>query len=93
MIIEDERKKAFGTIPPLRENTLSMLRELLIPGNKVRIFYYKGNPNNCLLHIRAIVDNNWIVYKVWSKQKKYWVYLVNHISWFQLRYDNLLSVK
>jgi len=92
MIIEEERKKAFGDALP-REDTLSILREILIPGNKVLIFYNEGNPNNRLLHIREVVDGNWIVYKIWDRHKKYWVYRVEHISWFTIRYDHLAQVK
>ncbi len=58
----------------------SELRDILLPGNIVRIWYDEGNPNNELRHIRAIVDEVWIVYRVWGKRKRRWFYDID--SWF-----------
>jgi len=63
------------------------LDELLQPGNKVRRFYNKGNPNNCVMHIRTIVDDEWIVYRVWWKGKQTWHYVINHRYRFELNYE------
>jgi len=60
--------------------TLAMLQ----PGNKVRQYFSQGNVNNQLMHIRAIVDGDMIVYKVWSRRKQYWVYDVTSIYRFDL---------
>jgi hypothetical protein len=63
------------------------LDELLQPGNKVRRSYGKKNPNNCLMHIRAIVDGEWIVYRVWWKSKQYWRYRIEWRYRFELDYE------
>lgn len=59
------------------------LKSKLQPGNKIKIFYNKGNHNNHIRHIRAIIDDEYIVYKRWSNRKG-WRYL---IDWY---YDFLL---
>lgn len=61
------------------------LKTLLTPGNAVRFHYAPGNPNNEIRHIRAIVDDEYIAYRVWSRKKRRWTY---HISWY---YDFLLA--
>ena len=57
---------------------------MLQPGKKVRLFYNEGNPNNELRHILAIVDDEHIVYKVWSKGKQRWRYRVEWMYAFQM---------
>lgn len=63
------------------------LIEMLQPGKKVRLFYNKGNPNNQLRHIRAIVDDEYIAYKVWSPGKQAWRYYIDWIYSFQLSFE------
>jgi hypothetical protein len=46
------------------------LRELLTyAGQRIKVFYHKGNINNEIRHIRAIVDKEYIVYRVWQKNR------------------------
>lgn len=62
------------------------LLEMVQPGKKVRVFYSPGNTNNQLRHIRAIVDETHIVYRVWSKQR--WFYKVVGVYQFYLEWVN-----
>ena len=64
------------------------LIDMLQPGKKVRLFFYEGNLNNELRHIRAIVDDEYIVYKVWWSHKQYWHYKVEWIYSFVLFFEN-----
>lgn len=52
-------------------------------GKTYRIFYNHGNVNNQLIHVRAIVDINWVVYRTWSRRKMTWRYRVEHTGWFR----------
>jgi hypothetical protein len=63
------------------------LDKMLQPGNKVHVFYNDNNINNQIRHIRAIVDEDQIVYRVWSK-KGYWRYFVTGRYEFELKYEN-----
>ncbi len=65
---------------------LDEIEELIKPGNKVRVFYNNGNINNEIRHIRAIVDNDQVVYRVWNKHKRRWVYYVEWVVKFQILY-------
>ena len=62
---------------------------------KYRIFYNKGNPNNQLIHVRAIVDKEYIVYKTWFKRKQYWRYSVDNVHYFKSLFfgGNLTEIK
>ncbi len=62
------------------------LEEMLQPGNKVKVFISKENIHNQLRHIRAIIDNEYIVYKVWFKSKQDWRYFIEHVYKFELEY-------
>ncbi len=53
-------------------------------GEKYRIFFDDNNPNNKVIHIRAIVDKEYIVCKQWFKRKKMWRYSVEHIYYLEL---------
>ena len=70
------------------------LNRALQPGKKIRVWYTKDNPNNRLLHIRAVVDEDWIVFKEWWYSKKRWHYEVKHKYYFEIRNrdNNLLEV-
>lgn len=67
--------------------------ELVKPDKKVRIFFNEGNPNNEIRHIRAIVDDWIIVYKVWGKRKRRWFYHVEWIYGFYLQYEHGILTK
>ncbi len=61
------------------------LRDLLRPGKAVRLFYNEGNPNNEIRHIRAVVDDEFIVYRVWTPRRK-WMYYITGYYGFLLAY-------
>lgn len=50
----------------------------LNPGNIIWLHYSDGNSNNKRMHIRAVVDDDYIVYRVWSKRNNDWAY---HVEW------------
>lgn len=51
------------------------LRAMLQPGKCIRIPpHYNPHTRNALLYIRAIVDDDNIVYRTWSKHKQRWIY-------------------
>lgn len=58
--------------------------ELIEVGAKVRVFYGKGNPHNELRHIRGVVDDEYIVYRVWKRfhwsYKMEWAYAF-YLAW------------
>lgn len=64
-------------------------------GKKYRIDYGKGNLNNQLIHIRAKVDDEYYVYKVWFKRINNWKYFLENEFYFKRRIDsgNLKEVK
>lgn len=64
------------------------LAKILQLGNKVKVFINEGNPNNRLIHIRAIVDGDQVVYKYWRKHKQYWQYAVESTLYFELQYND-----
>lgn len=66
-----------------RQEMLDMIQ----PGKKVRLFYSEENPNNQLRHIRAIVDDEYIVYRVWSSGKQTWRYSVDWVFGFKVVFD------
>jgi hypothetical protein len=53
-------------LPNIEGVALRTLDEMLQPGQKIKEFYGEGNINNRTLHIRAIVDDNAIVFRVWA---------------------------
>ena len=57
----------------------------LQPGISFREFYGENNPNTRRVHIRAIVDEEYIVFRVWSWRKGRWYYYTEHCSYFTLR--------
>lgn len=62
----------------------------LKPGMKLKLFYGEGNINNKVMHIRAVIDNEYFVYKFWAKHKKAWIYQIEHESFFFVR-DKFIS--
>lgn len=61
------------------------LDEMLQPGKKIKVFYNENNRNNAIWHIRAIVDNKCVVYRVWNG--KSWLYHVNSMHTFEFMYE------
>jgi len=69
---------------------------LIAAGETWRLrFEQPNNPNNALLHIRAIVDGKYLVYRTWSRRKREWTYRIDHIGLFNLylRDGNLKKVR
>lgn len=58
------------------------MTEPITPG-VYRLRYWPGNPHNGLLHVRAIVDEEWVVYRQWRRLR--WDYRIEHTSWFEIR--------
>ncbi len=56
--------------------------ELIEVGAKVRVFYGAGSPHNELRHIRAVVDNDYIAYRVWKYRR--WNYRIEWAYAFYL---------
>ena len=69
------------------------LRELIKPGNSIQIYFNENNPNNRLIHIRAIVDERYVVFRTWSKHKQDWMYEIHPIIHFEvLQKENCLKL-
>jgi len=64
-------------------------------GKRYREFYGKGHPMNKLIHIRAIVDKDQIVFCWYGKHKQWWHYQVESIFFFELGFkrDTIKEVK
>jgi len=51
-------------------------------GDKYEVYYGPKNPNNIKkLHVLAVVDEDVIVYKLWNKYRKRWIYKVDAIGY------------
>ncbi len=61
------------------------LDSMLSPGQKIRVFYNEGNVNNEIRHIRTIVDDEYIFYRVWKKFR--WKYRAAHRYEFEYMYE------
>lgn len=59
------------------------------PGITYKKFYEKDNPHNCLEHIRAIVDNDYVVIRRWNKERFQWTYFIEHLD--IMRYNHSLG--
>lgn len=67
---------------------IEIVKEVFIKtGEKWKIDFSKGNLNNKTIHIRAIVDEEYIVYKHWLKRKKRWDYAIERYYFFKLIYE------
>ena len=58
----------------------------ILPGQSYKLNLGKGNPNNKTMHIRAVVDDEAVVYRVWSRHKQGWRYKLDTLSLFAM-YD------
>lgn len=64
------------------------LDEMLQPGQKVKVSYNPGNIHNQVRHIRGIIDDDYVVYRVWSKKRRDWSYHIKHRYDFELKYED-----
>jgi hypothetical protein len=70
--------------PPWTPEFLAALQ----PGRAVRVFWNKANPNNEIRHIRAIIDDEYVAYRTWSKAYRRWNYKMERIYFFWLAWEN-----
>ena len=59
-------------------------REIMAPGNDVREHWGSKNIHNKLMHVRAIIDDDWVVYRWWSYHRRSWQYEIDWIYKFYL---------
>ena len=64
------------------------LREFMKPGHIMKMVFSENDIDNKTIYIRAVVDDNWIVYKYWAERKKCWVYIIEYIYLLELLYRN-----
>ena len=64
------------------------LDKYLQAGKTFRIYYGDKALANRRVHIRAIVDDIWIVFRVWSPGKNVWRYHIEHRYYFELANEN-----
>lgn len=55
---------------------------------KLKLYYRENNINNKIIHIRAIVDNGYFVYKCYNKTKG-WIYKVEPFLFLKLNAEFL----
>ncbi len=78
------------------------LLDMLQPGKAVRLFPTNAfwedinNPESffhevCV--IRSIVDNEYVVYRVWDFHEYYWSYCIDHMREFQTYYERGCMMK
>ena len=60
-------------------------------GDKLRFFYQEGNVNNCLYHVRGIVDETRIVVRWWAK--KCWKYKIMDLYFIEISRENVTIEK
>lgn len=61
-------------------------------GDTIRFFYGKDNRNNRTIHIRAIVDDDQIVFRWWSRKKQTWIYQVEDAIYFEISREHWAKV-
>ncbi len=62
-------------------------------GKKYRIFYGEGNRNNKVVHIRAIIDNDYFVFRQWFYSKRRWEYFIEHYCFFECNAEYIKEIK
>lgn len=60
------------------------LEQITAPGVSLKIDYGPNNINNETIHIRAVVDEKFVVFRRWNKRKQQWNYAVEHMLYFQM---------
>lgn len=66
-----------------RGKTLT-LDEILQPGMSFSVFFCEGNRANERIHIRAIIDDDIVIYRTWqNKYKQRWCYYTGHRDKFK----------
>lgn len=60
-------------------------------GESYRLFYADGHTANKVIHIRSVIDDEYVVYRFWGKGS--WVYKLEHVVWFEVVRDRLTRVK
>jgi hypothetical protein len=68
----------------MRKATLNDIK----PGKVVYKQYYPGNRNNLRMHIRAVVDDEMVVYCFWVPGKHRWGYHITYRIDFVLMIEN-----
>jgi hypothetical protein len=63
----------------------NQLANLLQPGRKLLIDYGKDHIGTRRIEIRAIVDDEWVVYRYFSR---YWRYRVDHMVMFEMHHED-----
>lgn len=74
-------------MPPISPEVLAMIQ----PGKKVRHLRGPDRSVSRIRHIRAIVDDEWVVYRVW--QRGHWEYFVEWLYGFELAWQDGRLVK
>src|SRR5262245_47858639 len=90
---QGKRKKREERGDSLRSSQASEVNRLIRLGNKLRIYYNQDNRNNELWEVRAIVDRQIIIYRVWEQSSNRWRYdkvPIQHIE--MLSRDDLLTL-
>jgi hypothetical protein len=49
-------------------------------GDSFKIDYGPKNSNNKVIHIRALVDDEYYVFRWWSKRRQRWIYDIETID-------------
>ena len=75
------------------ELILKEVKNKLKVGKKYKIDYGKNNSNNKVIHIRAFVDDEYVVYRYWSRRKNRYYYLVEWFYGLYLIKDIIKEVK
>lgn len=60
----------------------------LQPGDKLKLYYNPGNPNNTTLHVRGRVDGR-VITRRWNRHKERWNYEVHGPEFFIVFGPNL----
>ncbi|WP_293373596.1 hypothetical protein [Nevskia sp.] len=56
-------------------------------GQRLVLRYGAGNPGNRTMHIRAVVDGEWLAMRHWSHRKG-WVYTIEHSAFVELALEH-----
>lgn len=62
--------------------------DIISPGNVVRIYFGQERKKTELLHVRAIVDDEYVIVRVWSPRRRDWRYRVEHLGYFEMVHED-----